>query len=195
MISFCLGEGEPLPDFHLRALAIRSEIVLMRDLKGWIKKLTVKYNMELPNMKHLQSYMTSFEIYFRRFEGHPQSEQLSIIFNPSMELKFETLETSYIDMNPSNSIIEPIVKRNFGNTFHHHNGPNQRQYTNKNASQQYHYTTTRKQYQHINNGQQNQHINHIEHYQPRSFQRHITSSISHLKENCLGCGLNNKGVR
>ena len=37
-----LGEGEPLPDFHLRALEIRSEIVLMRYKTGQINNLTRK---------------------------------------------------------------------------------------------------------------------------------------------------------
>ena len=34
-------------------------------------------------------------------------------------------------------MIEPIVNRNFGNTFQHQNGPYQRQHTHKNTSQQY----------------------------------------------------------
>ena len=34
-------------------------------------------------------------------------------------------------MNPSQSIIDPIFNRNFGNTFHHQNGKNQRQHTDK----------------------------------------------------------------
>ena len=39
-----------------------------------------------------------------------------------MKLIFETLETAYIYINPSHSIIDPIVNRKFGNTFHHKNG-------------------------------------------------------------------------
>ena len=91
--------------------------------------------MELSNLKHLQRYMNSFEIDFKRFERKPQSDQRSIILTPSMELIFETIETEDIGMNPTQSIIEPITKRNFENTFHHQNGPNYRQHTNKNASQ------------------------------------------------------------
>ena len=34
VIPFRLGEGEPLSDFHLRYLAIRSELVLMRYQTG-----------------------------------------------------------------------------------------------------------------------------------------------------------------
>ena len=75
--------------------------------------------MELSKIKNPQHYMNLFELGFRRFELQPQSNQLSIIFNPSMELIFETLETADVDMNPSHSMIESIVNRNFGNTFHH----------------------------------------------------------------------------
>ena len=99
-----------------------------------------------------------------------------------MELIFETLETSDIDMNPYQSIIEPIVNRYFGNTFHHKNGPNKRHHNNKNASQKYQHSTTKEQYQHRNTGQQHQHINTSQQYQPKSSQRHITSSIPYMKE-------------
>ena len=60
VIPFCLGEGEYLPDFHLIALDIISELVFMRDKPVHINNLTVKYIMELSNMKHLKCYMTSF---------------------------------------------------------------------------------------------------------------------------------------
>ena len=69
--------------------------------------------------------MNFFELVFRKFERQPQSDQLSITFNHSIELIPETMETADIDMNPSNSMIDPIVNRNFGNAFHHQNGPNQ----------------------------------------------------------------------
>ena len=48
--------------------------------------------MELKNLKHLKRYMTSFEIDFMWFEGQPQIDQLSIIFTPSMEVIFKTIE-------------------------------------------------------------------------------------------------------
>ena len=146
-------------------------------------------------MKHLQLYMAYFELDFRGFERQPQSEQISITFTPSMENIFETLETADVDMNPSQSIIGPIVNRNFLNTLHHQNGPNKDQRTNKNAIQQYHNSNTRQQYQHRNTGQQHQHRHHSQRYQPRSFHRPRASSNSYLKENRLGCGLNNKGVQ
>ena len=43
------------------------------------------------------------------------------------------LETSDDDMTKTSSsnMIEPIVKRNFGNNFHHQNGRNQHQYVHK----------------------------------------------------------------
>ena len=51
MTPFRLGEGEPLPDFYIRALAIKSDLVFMRDQTGQIKNLTVKYIMEPSNLK------------------------------------------------------------------------------------------------------------------------------------------------
>ena len=33
------------------------------------------------------------------------------------------METADIDMNSYQSMIDPIVNRNFGNRFHHQNGP------------------------------------------------------------------------
>ena len=135
--------------------------------------------------------MTSFEIAFGQFERSTQSDQLKHTFDQSIENIFETLETAEIDMNPYQSMIEPIVNINFGNTFHHQNVPNQRQRTNENASQKYHQNTPIQQYQHKNTGQPE----YSQQYQPRYFQRNRTSSIPYLKENCLLCGLNNKGVR
>ena len=81
---------------------------------------------------------------------------------------FETLETADVDMSTAHSMIEPIVNLHFGNTFHHHNVPNQRQ--------------------HI-------HLKTIQKYQSRPYQRPRTSPIPYLKVGCLGCGINNKGVR
>ena len=40
-------------------------------------------------------------------------------------------------MLTSNSMTEPIVNRKYGNTFHHQNGPNQRQCVHKPAVKQY----------------------------------------------------------
>ena len=45
VIPFCLGGGEPLAYFHLRALAIRGEIVLIRYEIGHNNNLTGKYIM------------------------------------------------------------------------------------------------------------------------------------------------------
>ena len=84
VVPFRLCEGEPLIYFHLIPLAIRSELVFIRDQTVHINNLTGKYIMELSNLKHLQPYMTYFEIDFRRFERLPQRDQLYIIFTPSM---------------------------------------------------------------------------------------------------------------
>ena len=98
-------------------------------------------------------------------------------------------------MNPYHSTIEPIFNKKFLNKFHHNSGPNKRQHTKNNSSQKYQHNNTRQQYKHINTVQQHQHRNTSQQYQPRSFQRPRKYSIPYLKENCLGCGLNNKGVR
>ena len=65
-------------------------------------------------------------------------------------------------------MIYPIFSRNFGNNFHHKNGTNQCQNVHKPTGQQYQYLSI---------------------YTP------ITSSITHLKEDCHGCGLNINGAR
>ena len=50
VISFCLYEGENIPQFHLRALHIRSENILFQDKTGKIKNLTGKYITELSKL-------------------------------------------------------------------------------------------------------------------------------------------------
>ena len=74
-------------------------------------------------------------------------------------------------------MIETISNYNFGNTFQHQNGPNQHQHIHKNTIQQYQQRNTSQQ------------------YQPRYYQIHRTESILYLKEDCIGCGINKKGVR
>ena len=101
VIPFCLGEGEPPPYFFIIPLEIISELLLLKYQTGQINKFKGKYIMELSKLKHLQRYMNYFEIDFKRFECHPQSDQLSDIFNPSMEDSFDTLQTADIVMNPS----------------------------------------------------------------------------------------------
>ena len=68
-------------------------------------------------------------------------------------------------MSIYHSKIEPIVNRNYGNKFQHHNRPNQRQQNHKNTSQQ---------------------------YQSISYQIQGTSYITYLKEEFIGCGIKNK---
>ena len=60
VILFLLGEEKPPPYFHLRALAIRSELLLTKNHTGHINKLIRKYIMELSNLKHILHYMTYF---------------------------------------------------------------------------------------------------------------------------------------
>ena len=172
VIYFHLDEVETLPQLHLRDLRIRSELDLLQYQTGKIKNLTGKYIMELSKLKHLQIYMTPFDLYYRKFERHPQIQKLSITFTPTIEEVFETLETADIDMTPSQLIIEPIVNLNFGNKFQHQNGPNQSQPTHKNTIQHHQHRNNSQQYQNRNNSQQYQHI---------YFQRSSTSSIPYLK--------------
>ena len=108
VIPFCLDEVESLKYFHLRALAIKSdvditcmhfpsawvphlralaiksELIFMRHKIGHSNNLTEKYIIEISKLKHLKQYMTSLEINFIIFKHQPQSDQLSIIFTPSI---------------------------------------------------------------------------------------------------------------
>ena len=83
--------------------------------------------MQMSKLKHLQRYTNPFEIYHRKFERIPQRHKISTIFTSTTDEVFETLETADADMTTYQSIIEPIVNRNFGNIFQHQNGPNQQQ--------------------------------------------------------------------
>ena len=71
-------------------------------------------------------------------------------------------------MSTDHLMIGRSVNINFGNTFHQHNGPNQRQHVHKPTGQN---------------------------YQCRSFQIPMNYSITYLKEYCCWCVLNNKGMR
>ena len=86
-------------------------------------------------------------------------------------------------------------QQEFVNKLKHQNVTDKRQHTHKNTSQHYQNINTIQQYHHINTDQQYQHRHPSQKYQPRSFQRHRKYSIKHIPENCLGCGLNNTGVR
>ena len=139
--------------------------------------------MELSKLKHIQRYMTPFELDYRNFERLSQSQQLSNTFTPKIEEFFETLETEDLYMTSSHSIIEPISNQSFVNTFKDHNGPNQHQHTHKNTSQQHQYSNTSQQYQNRNTSQR---------YQPRYFQGPRTSSIPYLNNTALGVELTTK---
>ena len=136
VISFQLDEGETIPKFYLRALQIKSENFLLKYKIGKINNLMGKYILELSKLKQLQQYMNTFELDYNVFERLPQINQLYNAFTYGIEEVSETLFTADIDMTTSHSMIEPIVNRNFGNTFQHQNGINQRQQTHKKNSQQ-----------------------------------------------------------
>ena len=102
VIPFFLSEGENLPYFHLRALTIRIELGFMQYQTGKINNLTGKYIMELSKLKHLQGYMTPFDLDYRKFECNPQSLKLSLTFTPKIEETFEITEIAEIDMTPPN---------------------------------------------------------------------------------------------
>ena len=61
----------------------------------------------------------------------PQIHQPRTMFHFIIEEVFETLETVGVYMSTAHYIIDPIVNRNFVNTFHHLSGPNQRQHFHK----------------------------------------------------------------
>ena len=54
VVSFCLGAGKNLPQFHLRALQIRGENFLLQYETGKINILTGKYIIELSKLKKNQ---------------------------------------------------------------------------------------------------------------------------------------------
>ena len=89
VITFSLGEGENISEFHLRALTIRSELDLLQDQTGKTKNLTGKYTMELSKLKHLKIYTTNFELYYRWFEHQPQIQHIYLTFTPKIEEIFE----------------------------------------------------------------------------------------------------------
>ena len=64
--------------------------------------LTGKYIKELSKLKHLQHYMTTFELEYRKFAWNPQRHKLSNTFQFTIEEVFESLETSDVYMKTSN---------------------------------------------------------------------------------------------
>ena len=75
--------------------------------------------------------MSTFEIDYRRFERLPQIQYISNTLHFKMEEVVETLYTPDVDISTANSMIDTIVNINFGNIFHHQNGPNQHQHVYK----------------------------------------------------------------
>ena len=68
--------------------------------------------------------MTTFELEYITFEQNTLRHQLSTTFLFTIEEVFETLNTAYVYMSTAHYFIDPFVNRNFGNTFHHRNVPN-----------------------------------------------------------------------
>ena len=87
--------------------------------------------------------MTTFELEYRKFERKSQEHKLSNKFQFTTEEVFETLDIVYINARTAHysTIIEPIVNKNYGNTFHHQNIPNQLQHIHKHTGQQYQHTS------------------------------------------------------
>ena len=61
--------------------------------------------MKLLQLKHLQLYMTNFELGYRKVERIQQRHQLSTIIQSTIEEVFGTMEKSYVDMSTSHSTI------------------------------------------------------------------------------------------
>ena len=72
--------------------------------------------------------MSYFEIEYRSFELLPQRHQLSTTSHFTIEEVFETIEKANVYTSKSHFTIDPIFNRNFVNTFHLQNLPNQRQH-------------------------------------------------------------------
>ena len=58
---------------------------MLQDETGQKNNLTGKYIMELSKLKHLQFYMTNFELDYRKFECPTQRHQLSTILHSTIE--------------------------------------------------------------------------------------------------------------
>ena len=127
-----------LPQFHLRALQVRSKHFLLKYKTVQINNFTSKYTMKLSKTKHLQCYMNKFELEYRNIMRLPQIIHLSTTFLLILKSVFETIETVYVEMSTAHSMIGPIVYRNFDNTCHHQNGPNQWHYIQNGPNQRQH---------------------------------------------------------
>ena len=69
---------------------------LLKDETGQINNLIGKYIMELLKLKHLQQYMSIFELEYIHFERIPQRHQLTTTFHFTIEEVFETLKTDNV---------------------------------------------------------------------------------------------------
>ena len=91
---------------------------------GQTNNLKDNCTMEFSKLKHLQRYMTTFEIKYRNFECNIQIHQPFDKFQFTIEEVSETLETSFVDTTTEyySTMIKLIVNRKFVNTFNHQYG-------------------------------------------------------------------------
>ena len=123
--------GKPYNNSTLDLFNQEALFFLLSGGTGQTNNITGKYIMEPSKLKHLQLYMTTFELEYRKFERNSQRQKPSTKFHFTIEDVFETLETSDVDMSTSHYMIDPIVNGNFVNTFHRQNVPDQIQHFHK----------------------------------------------------------------
>ena len=59
-------------------------------------------------MKHIQLYITTFELEYRNVEQLSHRQQPPTTSQSTIVEVFETLETAYVDISTAHSMIEPI---------------------------------------------------------------------------------------
>ena len=126
--------------------------------------------MELLNYNTFSTTWLLLNYTIENFNQIYKKNQLSIEFDITIEEYFKILETEdfYMIITISPNVVEPIFNRNFGKTFHHHNGPNKIYHTHKQACYQ---------------------------NQSRHYHKSINFSPTHLKYKCQCCIFNSKEVR
>ena len=136
--NFALVKGELYHNYTLDIFRPEN-IFLFNDETGQVKNHKGKYIMELSKLKRLQCYINTFELKYIKSECNPQRHQFSTTFHHTIEELFETLYTVDVYIPTVHSIVDPIFNRDFGNNFHHQNGPNQHQHVHKPTGRQYQY--------------------------------------------------------
>ena len=168
VIYFPLVKGDNIPQFHLRYLQARSELFLLKDTTGQMNNLTGKDVTELSKLKHLQWYVNNFGIEHRKFERKSKDTNSALYPNKQFKRSLKHSRNRLFRHVSSPFHDWPHCKQIFWKNIHHQNGPNKHQHIHKITSKS---------------------------YQSRSYQRQKISSNPHLKEDCLGCDLKNRGMR